>query len=165
MSSSPRSRRAVLGLGSNRGGMDAVRSAFDHCASMAATRLIARSAVYLSAPWGGATGGRFHNAAILIDTTLTPWGLLGELQRIERALGRRRGPRYGPRVIDIDLLWYQGARLQLPALDLPHPRLLQRRFALQPLAELAPDATVAPGLRARAALARCPDPAPIWPVP
>jgi len=154
--------RAALGLGSNLDGAHAITRAVQGCRALPQTQLVRRSPLYLSGPWGGAMGGRFHNAALLIETDLAPWRLLAEVLALERRQGRRRGPRYAPRCIDIDLLWYQGARLSLPALELPHPRLLHRRFALTPLVDVAPDAVVAPGLSARAALQRCEDRSPLW---
>ncbi|MBN2358678.1 MAG: 2-amino-4-hydroxy-6-hydroxymethyldihydropteridine diphosphokinase [Deltaproteobacteria bacterium] len=155
-------RHAILGLGSNVGGAAPLAEAVERCRALPGSELIRCSAVYLSAPWGGVAGGRFRNAALLLATALAPWDLLAATRRIELALGRRRGPRAAPRTIDIDLLWYQGARLELPALQVPHPRLLERRFALLPLCEIAPDAVLAPGLRAAAALARCADRGAVW---
>jgi len=153
---------AILGLGSN---IDAARhlvAAVALCRSLPATQVLRASSIYRSAPWGGAGGGLFHNAALLIATELTPWNLLAATRAIERTLGRRRGARYAPRCLDIDLLWYAGARLALPTLQVPHPRLLERRFALLPLCEIAPEVVLAPGLRAAAALRRCADRSAVW---
>ena len=155
-------RRAVLGLGSNVGGRAMLRAATDRCRHLPDTVLLRCSSIYCGAPWGGAAGGRFFNAALLVDTGLPPWELLAATRRVERALGRRRGPRFAPRSIDIDLLWFEGARLELPTLQLPHPRLCERRFALLPLVEVAPGAVLAPGVRATAALAACRDRGALW---
>ena len=83
---------------------------------------------------------RFLNAAAELETTLSPRELLDRMLAVERALGRERtGPRFGPRTIDLDLLLYGDATLDEPDLQVPHPRLHERRFALEPLAELDPD--------------------------
>ena len=85
----------------------------------------------------------FLNGAASIDTTLTPRELLDALLRVERQLGRvRDGARWGPRTIDLDLLLYGDEAVDEPGLCVPHPRLAERRFALEPLAELDPDALV-----------------------
>lgn len=155
-------RRAILGLGSNIDGAHQLPAAVERCRCLPGSRVLRCSSLYCSAPWGGAAGGLFHNAALLIETGLSPWDLLAATRDVERALGRRRGARYAPRSIDIDLLWYQGARLALPTLQLPHPRLLERRFALLPLCEVAPEVVLAPGLRAAAALRACTDRGAVW---
>ena len=82
---------------------------------------------------------RFLNAAARLQTTLAARELLGELLAVERELGRRRdGPRWGPRTIDLDLLLYGGETIDEPGLSVPHPRLHERRFVLEPLADLDP---------------------------
>jgi 2-amino-4-hydroxy-6-hydroxymethyldihydropteridine diphosphokinase len=82
---------------------------------------------------------RFLNGAAELETTLAPRELLDRLLAVERALGRERtGPRFGPRTIDLDLLLYGGETIDAPGLRVPHPRLHERRFALEPLAELDP---------------------------
>jgi 2-amino-4-hydroxy-6-hydroxymethyldihydropteridine diphosphokinase len=92
-------------------------------------------------PVGGPAGqGRFLNAAAKIETDLAPEALLEELKRIERALGRKPGPRWGPREMDLDILLYGDAVLETPDLTIPHPRMRERRFVLEPLAEIAPTA-------------------------
>jgi 2-amino-4-hydroxy-6-hydroxymethyldihydropteridine diphosphokinase len=102
------------------------------------TRVVTASSVYETAPVGPAQPD-FLNAAVHLDTTLSPPELLAECQRIEAALGRVRDERWGPRTIDLDLLWYENATLAEPALTLPHPRMSERSFVLTPLAEIAPD--------------------------
>ena len=87
---------------------------------------------------------RFVNAAARVETSLTPRDLLDVLLAVERELGRERDERWGPRTIDLDLLLYGDESLDEPGLTLPHPRLHERRFALEPLAELDP-ALVVPG--------------------
>lgn len=94
----------------------------------------------------------FLNGAVALDTSLAPGELLAALLDVERALGRtREGPRFGPRRIDLDLLLYGGLEVDEPGLTVPHPRLHQRRFALEPLHELAPGLVV-PGRGAVGAL-------------
>jgi 2-amino-4-hydroxy-6-hydroxymethyldihydropteridine diphosphokinase len=87
---------------------------------------------------------RFLNAALRGSTALDPLALLAFVKRIERDLGRVAGPRFGPRVVDIDLLLYDDATIDTPELAVPHPRMAERPFVLVPLAELAP-ALVPPG--------------------
>ena len=88
---------------------------------------------------------RFLNAAVVVETSLAPAALLATLLEVERELGRvREGPRYGPRTVDLDLLLMDDLVLDEPGLELPHPRLHERAFALEPLAELDP-ALVVPG--------------------
>ncbi len=85
----------------------------------------------------------FLNGATVVDTSLPPRELLGELLAVERELGRTRdGPRYGPRTIDLDLLVFGDLVVSEPGLDVPHPRLHERRFALEPLVELEPGLVV-----------------------
>lgn len=86
----------------------------------------------------GPSSRRFANAAALIETQLAPPDLLARLKRIERDFGRRRGRRWGARVLDLDILLWSGGRWSSRALAIPHPRLTNRRFALDPLAEIAP---------------------------
>lgn len=96
------------------------------------------SSVYRSEPVGVREQPEFWNLVVRGRTRLGPKELLAALQAIERALGRRPGPRYGPRPIDLDILLYDDLRLSTPALEIPHPRLLEREFVLRPLAELEP---------------------------
>lgn len=137
---------AWLGLGSN---LDApaeqVRQA---CADIAATRglgLLAVSRRYRTAPVGGPTGQPdYCNACVAIATACSPLNLLDVLQGIERAYGRRRDIRWGPRTLDLDLLAYDDRVLDHPRLQLPHPRAHERAFVLVPLAEIAPALTLGP---------------------
>jgi 2-amino-4-hydroxy-6-hydroxymethyldihydropteridine diphosphokinase len=105
--------------------------------------LRACSSVYETAPVGGPPQPAFLNGAVLVECTLSPLALLQELQGIEKDLGRTRGPgdvRWGPRLIDLDVLWIDGVALEEPRLVVPHPRLAERAFALVPLLEVAPSA-------------------------
>ena len=118
-------------------------------------RLIARSSDYQTPPWGKTDQPAFINVCIIIDTALSPVGLLDRAHEIERAFGRNRRTeeRWGPRCLDIDLLTYGEEERDDPDLTLPHPRLLQRAFVLVPLVEIAPDAVIA-GRSLREALVR-----------
>jgi 2-amino-4-hydroxy-6-hydroxymethyldihydropteridine diphosphokinase len=93
-------------------------------------------------PVGPVEQGPFLNGAVQVATELGPRELLERLLDIEQRLGRVRAERFGPRTIDLDLLLYGDEVLDEPGLTLPHPRLHERRFALEPLAELAPDLVV-----------------------
>jgi len=125
--------RAYVGLGSNLGDREeAIRGA---AAAIGATRL---STIRETEPWGYEEQPLFLNAVAEIETALGPRDLLEELLEVERRLGRERasGPRYGPRTIDLDLLLYGDETIDEPRLTVPHPHLHERRFVLEPLAEL-----------------------------
>lgn len=127
-----------LGLGSNLGDRDALlRVALTALAEVARITLV--SSVWDTAPMLVEDQPRFHNIVVQALTPLDPLPLLHEIKRIERALGREVGPRYGPRLIDIDILLYDDLTLTSPELTIPHERLAERAFALEPLAEIAPD--------------------------
>jgi len=117
-----------------------VRSALGLAAAPAGVKLIAVSTLRETDPVGYEDQPRFLNGAALVETTLTPRQLLDLLLDVERRLGRVRGagPRFGPRTIDLDLLLYGDEIVDEPGLQVPHPRLHERRFALEPLAELEP---------------------------
>ena len=106
-------------------------------------RVVRVSTLRQTEPWGPVEQPAFVNAAAELETSLGPRELLEILLGVERGLGRVRvGPRYGPRTIDLDLLVYGDAVIAEPGLQLPHPRLHERRFALEPLAELDPTLVV-----------------------
>ena len=131
--------KAFIGLGSNLGEREAqIRMALDDLARLPVTRLIRASSLYDSEPVGDVDQPNFLNAVAELETELTARQLLWNLLLIERRLGRQRIQRWGPRTIDLDLLLYGDETLDEPGLTVPHPRLAERRFALQPLAELAP---------------------------
>jgi 2-amino-4-hydroxy-6-hydroxymethyldihydropteridine diphosphokinase len=131
--------RAYVGLGSNLGDRGAfLRRAVRLLGSR--MRLVALSSFRETEPWGFTEQPNFLNAVAEFDTDLSPRALLEVLLDVERQLGRMRvGPRYGPRTIDLDLLLYGEVELDEPGLTVPHPRLQERRFVLEPLAELDPD--------------------------
>jgi 2-amino-4-hydroxy-6-hydroxymethyldihydropteridine diphosphokinase len=136
--------RAYVGLGANLGDRSAMlRAALEQLAAEPGVSLVAVSSVRETDPVGPVDQPRFLNAAAALDTELSPRELLDRLLGIERRLGRtREGPRFGPRTIDLDLLLYGAERLDEPGLQLPHPRLHERLFALEPLFELDPSLVV-----------------------
>jgi 2-amino-4-hydroxy-6-hydroxymethyldihydropteridine diphosphokinase len=136
--------RAYVGLGANLGDRDAMlRSALEQLAAEPEVEVVAVSTFRDTAPMGLVDQPRFLNAAARVETSLTARRLLERLLGIERRLGRtREGPRFGPRTIDLDLLLYGGEQIDEPGLEVPHPRLHERLFALEPLADLDPDLVV-----------------------
>lgn len=132
------SQHVCLGLGSNLGDRDAnLRRAVE---ALAPDFTVARlSQLYDTAPVLVTEQPRFHNLVAGGETALDPRALLRYLKRIETEMGRAGGIRYGPRVIDIDILLYGQIVLETPELTIPHPRLAERGFVLAPLAEIAPD--------------------------
>lgn len=144
--------RAAVGLGSNLGDRRA------HLAGavrrlVAAGPLAAVSSLYETAPIGGPAQGPFLNAVAVVETGLPPRAVLDLCLAIERAAGRSRGVRWGPRSVDLDLLLYGRAVVAEPGLQVPHPRLGERRFALEPLAEAWPEAVLPDGTPVVALLA------------
>lgn len=133
------SELVYLGLGSNLGDR-AANLAAALTALAEAGRVEAVSLLYETAPLYVTDQPPFLNAACRLRTSLAPPALLAALQAIERALGRRPTRRYGPRVVDLDILLYGERQFVSETLTIPHPRLPERAFALAPLAELAPEA-------------------------
>ena len=119
-----------------------------------------RSADYSTPPWGNLDQDFFVNACAVLDTKLSPTDLLQACGTVESELGRRRQRKWGPRLIDIDLLDYDGMVVDTPELVLPHPLMLERAFVLAPLAEIAPGLRIAV-MTVKEALAKC-DAAGIW---
>jgi 2-amino-4-hydroxy-6-hydroxymethyldihydropteridine diphosphokinase len=117
--------------------------------------VLATSSLYRTKPWGPVAQPPFLNMAVLARTTLSPHQLLDLCLAIERAQGRVRDIRYGPRTLDIDILAYGDLALADETLTLPHPRLTERAFALVPLAEIAPELVIGK-LRVADAAARAP---------
>ena len=139
--------RAYVGLGSNLGDREAViRRAVGLLDADPEIAVVAVSTLRETDPLGYLDQPRFLNGACAVETELSPGELLGRLLEVERVLGRRRdGPRFGPRTIDLDLLLYGDLRVEEPDLVVPHPRLAERRFALEPLAELDADLALPDG--------------------
>lgn len=128
-----------LGLGSNLG--DPVRQLEEAVARLAQlpdSKLIAVSSLYASAPIGPQDQPDFINAVAALETELAPLALLDALQELERMAGRKRLRHWGERTLDVDILLYGDACIDLPRLTVPHPEMTRRAFVLQPLAELAP---------------------------
>lgn len=134
--------RACIGLGANLGDPgQAVRAAFLALGALPESRLLATSRLYRTPAWGRVDQPDYINAAALLDTRLAPAALLAQLLDIERRAGRvRDGERWGPRLLDLDLLLYGDRSIDMPGLRVPHPHLHERAFALVPLAEIAADA-------------------------
>ena len=132
--------RAYVGLGANLGDRETtIRRAVELLADTVGVEVLAVSALRETEPVGVEDQPRFLNGAAALETTLEPRAVLEALLGIERVLGRvRDGLRFGPRTIDLDLLLYDDEAIDEPGLTVPHPRLHERRFALEPLAELAP---------------------------
>ena len=146
--------RIVLALGGNVGDpVLSMRRALRALASEPGIELTAVSRLYRTAPWGKTDQDWFVNACALGRTRLKPEALLERVKRLEVELGREPAERWGPRVIDIDLIAYDDVTLKTKRLTLPHPELMNRAFVLIPLAEIAPDLVVA-GVRIGEAAAR-----------
>ena len=136
--------RCAVGVGSNLGDrLEHLRAAVRGLASV--SRIAAVSSVYETAPIGGPDQGSFLNAVVVIDTPQTPRGLLRELLVIERSRGRVRHTRWGPRTLDLDLILCDRWTISEPGLTIPHPRMLDRRFVLEPLLEAWPEARMPDG--------------------
>jgi 2-amino-4-hydroxy-6-hydroxymethyldihydropteridine diphosphokinase len=157
---------AWLGLGGNVGDS---RSILDRAVAQLCdgkeVRLIKRSADYRTMPWGFKYQPPFVNLCIAVETALSPRDLLARAQEVELHLGRDRSheKRWGPRTADIDIIAYDNLTIDELGLTLPHPRLFERAFVLVPLAEIAPDLTIA-GKTVRQALSMV-DPAGIQRLP
>ena len=136
---------AYIGVGSNLSDPRAnVAAAFDALAQLPSSRVLRTSRLYRTAPWGIRDQPHFVNAAAQIETKLSPQELILALLGVEREFGRVREPgsRWGPRILDLDLLLYADRVIAECGLRVPHPHLHERAFALLPLAELAPDLDV-----------------------
>lgn len=137
---------AYVGLGSNLSNpSEQVERAFEELALIPETELVARSSLYRSAPLGDIEQPDFVNAVAKLATFLDAFALLEHLQEIENLHGRVRGVRWGPRVLDLDLLVYGDRRINTAMLTVPHPGIGERNFVLLPLREVEPDLQI-PGL-------------------
>lgn len=160
MGSSRGGVRAYVGLGANLDAREeTIRKALDLLGAHPRIDVVAVSTLRETEPWGP-VGQQppFLNGAAAVETSLEPRALLGVLLDVERRLGRVREERWGPRTIDLDLLVYGGSVVDEPGLTVPHPRLRERAFALEPLVELEPELVV-PGQGPAVALLESLDPA------
>jgi uracil phosphoribosyltransferase len=137
----------AIGLGSNQGDRAAQLATAVASLAEAVGPIIAVSSVYETAPVGGPVQGDYLNAVVVAETALAPAEVLERLLEIERGMGRERRERWGPRTIDLDMLVYGDRSVAEPGLTVPHPRMAERRFVLEPLAEVWPDLAV-PGVGA-----------------
>lgn len=134
------SAKAYMGLGANLGDRRAnILSAIGRLRALPGIAVLRAASLYESAPVGFIDQPRFVNTVIEVTTDLSPFDLLAAVQCVERDLGRVRTVRWGPRTIDIDILFYDDVTMDDPALTIPHPRMAERAFVLVPLAELVPD--------------------------
>jgi len=141
------STRACLGLGGNVGDVrEAFRVAARRLGTSPGVQVVAASSIYRTGPVGPVAQDDFLNAVLVVQTTIPAHALLSLLLKVEREAGRDRtiGPRWGPRPLDLDLLLFGDETIHDPDLVVPHPRLSERRFVLEPLAEVLP-ALVVPG--------------------
>lgn len=127
-----------IGLGSNLGDRVAyLREAVQRLSAI--IKIEKASQLYVAAPLGYVRDDAFINAAVCGKTTLKPLDLLELMQGIESSMGRRPGVQYGPRPIDLDILFYDAVQMETRKLTIPHPRIAQRAFVLRPLVEIAPN--------------------------
>jgi 2-amino-4-hydroxy-6-hydroxymethyldihydropteridine diphosphokinase len=138
--------RAYVGLGANLGPREVtILRAVELLGAIEGIEVLELSRLRETEPVGVMEQPTFLNGAVALETTLSPRELLDALLSVERELGRVRGERWGPRTIDLDLLAYDGETVDEQGLRVPHPRLHERRFALEPLADLEPELEI-PGL-------------------
>jgi len=129
------SHRALLALGSNLG--DRWANLCDAVAGL--PDVVAVSEVYETAPVGVPDQGPYLNCVVRLETELDARALLDAAREREQAAARRRGVRWGPRTLDVDVLWVDGQTVHEPDLEVPHPRMFERAFVLVPLRDVAPD--------------------------
>jgi 2-amino-4-hydroxy-6-hydroxymethyldihydropteridine diphosphokinase len=138
--------RAFLSLGSNLGDRAAtLEAALRALEASGDVRILRRSSLYETAPMGKTDQPEFYNLVVEVETTLGPEVLLDRCQDVERVLGRVRKERWGPRTVDVDILLYDRLTVTGERLIIPHPEMLRRRFVLEPLLEIAPDAILPDG--------------------
>lgn len=134
--------KVYFGLGTNLGDKEQNLRAAVQKIEERIGKVISLSAFYATTPWGFQSDNGFLNAAACAETALSPYEVLAQTQQIEREIGRIHksvNRLYGDRLIDVDLLLYEGVILNDRALTLPHPLMAERRFVMEPLAEIAPD--------------------------
>ena len=147
-----------LGLGSNLGDKSGnIREAVVRLSDIPTIHVAKVSSLYETAPVGVEDQPDFLNAVAQVETDLPPLELLQIIMKIEKDMGRVRNLRWGPRVIDIDILIYDEIRMDTEELILPHPRMMERAFVLAPLAEIAPELRLPSGKTSEQALSDLPD--------
>ena len=147
---------AFLGVGGNMGDRaENIAAALTLIDALDATTIVRVSRLYESTPWGVADQPLFANAVVEIATNVPADALLDALQGIEQELGRREGPRYGPRPIDLDILLYGSEEWNSERLTIPHERMLERDFVITPLLEIAPEISLPNGSPVTRDLVRC----------
>ena len=152
-------KRAFIGVGSNMGDRAGnCLEAFRRLGRLPETVLAGHSELYLTQPQGKEDQEWFVNGVALLETGLTAGELLDRLMDVEQAMGRVRNERWGPRVVDLDILLYGNGVIREPGLTVPHPRMHERRFVLVPMVQMAPDlAHPVLGLSMRELLGQLPD--------
>lgn len=128
-----------LALGSNMGDRAANIAAAEGLISKTIGKIVKKSHLYETQPWGNTDQESFLNQVIMVNTMLDPRGLLDKIAKIDRELGRERREKWGPRTIDVDILFYGKRVIRDKGLEIPHPQLHKRAFVLVPLMEIAPD--------------------------
>jgi 2-amino-4-hydroxy-6-hydroxymethyldihydropteridine diphosphokinase len=135
-----RDNLAYIGIGSNLGDKARnCREAIERIGAAGENKLVGRSSLYRTEPWGNEEQDWFVNAVIAIRTSFDPDGLLQHLKNVEEQLKKKKEERWGPRNIDLDILFFNDEILKTPGLTVPHPFLHLRRFVLVPLQEICPD--------------------------
>jgi 2-amino-4-hydroxy-6-hydroxymethyldihydropteridine diphosphokinase len=135
----------ILSTGSNLGDRKAVLAAASQRIALLIGPVLSVSGLYETAAWGLRDQPAFLNQALKVETLLSPEAVLEKIAGVEGQLGRTRDQKWGPRIIDIDLLYYGSAIIREENLVVPHPEIPRRRFVLEPLMEIAPD-WIHPGL-------------------
>ncbi|GBD99209.1 bifunctional folate synthesis protein [bacterium BMS3Abin07] len=130
-----------IGIGSNIGNREDNCNRVINRIDEAGMEIVSRSSMYETEPWGVKTQPLFINMVIRVRTDADPHDLLRQLQSIEKEMGRQKGPKWAPRVIDLDILLYDDLTVDEPDLKIPHPYMSEREFVLKPLSEIAPDVT------------------------
>ncbi|MFV8782372.1 2-amino-4-hydroxy-6-hydroxymethyldihydropteridine diphosphokinase [Microbulbifer sp. SA54] len=149
--------RCFIGLGSNlEDPAGQLRSALSAIKALPRTTLVNCSSFYSSAPIGPGEQPDYVNAVAELDTQLEPLALLDGLQAIEQQHGRERSVRWGARTLDLDILLFGSETIDSPRLTVPHPRMAERNFVLEPLAELAPALELPDGNKLAVLLQGCP---------
>lgn len=134
-------QNVFVALGSNLGDrQETLSRALEHMLAHPSIALVRASSLYETAPVGGPPQDHFLNAVVHVETDLQPDDLLAALQTVENTLDRQREIRWGPRTVDLDIIFFDDKIIQTPQLAIPHPRMTERHFVLAPLVEIAPAA-------------------------